>query len=206
MGSHLIRLLSDSKNYRRVVDYSRQKPGTNLPKVEYCPFNPEAIVFAEGIDDIFVCLGTTIRNAGSREAFRRVDLDMVVEIARKGRATGAKRLVVVSSIGANPNSNNFYLQTKGRMEEEVKKLGYEFCGIVRPSLLLGKRKEFRFAERMGIILFRVFRFIFVGSLRKYRGIEAEAVAKSMVMLAATGKGVVTVESSILKQLADVYRG
>jgi len=206
VGSHLIRLLSDSKNYRRVIDYSRRKPGTDLPKVEHYPFNPEAIALAEGIDDIFVCLGTTMRKAGSREAFRRVDLDMVVEIARKGRAAGAKRFVVISSIGADPDSNNFYLQTKGRMEEEVKKLGYEYCGIVRPSLLLGKRNEFRFAERMGILLFRFFRFIFVGPLRKYRGIEALAVAKSMVMLAATGKGVVTVESSILKQLADVYRG
>ena len=90
------------------------------------------------------------------------------------------------------------------MEEAVKQFEFEYCGIVRPSLLLGNRKEFRFGEKIAIVLFKIFSFIFVGPIKNYKGIYAEDVAKSMIMLAQNGKGIITVESIILKKIADEY--
>ncbi|MBC7126329.1 MAG: hypothetical protein H5T24_11910 [Bacteroidales bacterium] len=146
-----------------------------------------------------------MKKAGSKEAFKAVDLDMVIEIAHKAYKAGVKRIVAISSIGANQSSRNFYLRTKGQMEEELKKLDFELVAIVRPSILLGKRNEHRIGESIGIWFFHTFRFIFVGPLRRYRGIDASDVAKAMVQLALTAKGKVTVESEVLKKIADVYK-
>jgi len=146
-----------------------------------------------------------MKKAGSKEAFIKVDHDLVVQIADKSKKVGVKKLVVVSSIGANPDSSNFYLNVKGKMEEAVKRIDFEYVGIVRPSMLLGDRKEFRFGEKIGIIVFSILNFIFIGPLRKYRGILASDVAKSMILLALNGSGKVTVESNILKAIADEYK-
>ena len=204
IGSHLAELLAQHKGYQKVYSFARRKPEFILDKVEHIEFNPEILSIPCGVDDVFVCLGTTMNKAGSKDAFRKVDYEMVVEIAKHSKASQVKHFVVVSSLGADPSAGNFYLRTKGQMEERIKKFDFEYCGIVRPSLLLGKRKEFRFGEKVGVALFNVFSFIFVGPLRKYKGINAEDVAKSMIMLAQNGKGIVTVESNILKQIADEY--
>lgn len=204
IGGHLVQLLSQHKDYQKIYAFARKKPESLSDKVEHVEFTPESLTIPSGIDDVFVCLGTTMKKAGSKEAFRKVDYEMVVEIAKQSKSAQVKHFVVVSSIGADPSTSNFYLRTKGEMEEAVKKYDLEYCGIVRPSLLLGNRKEFRFGEKAGIVLFKIFSFIFVGPLKKYKGINAEDVAKSMIMLAQNGKGTVTVESIILKQIADEY--
>ncbi len=204
IGSHLVQLLSQHKDYQKVLSFARRKAESLPNKVEHIDFNPESISIPNGIDDVFICLGTTMKNAGSKEAFLKVDYEMVVEIAKQAKISNVKRIVVVSSLGAEPESNNFYLQTKGKMEEAVKQFEFEYCGIVRPSLLLGNRKEFRFGEKIAIVLFKIFSFIFVGPIKNYKGIYAEDVAKSMIMLAQNGKGIITVESIILKKIADEY--
>ena len=204
IGSSILRLLSQNKEYQKIYSYTRKKQESELEKVENIEINSDAFVLAQGIDDVFVCLGTTMKKAGSKEEFSKVDLHLVVNIAKQAKASNAKHFIVVSSIGADPNSSNFYLKTKGEMEEEVKKLDFEYCGIVRPSLLLGKRKEFRLGEKLGIIVFNIFSFIFVGKLKKYKGIKAEDVAKSMIIMALNGKGKVTIESNILKKIANEY--
>ncbi|MHC1705228.1 MAG: NAD(P)H-binding protein [Tenuifilaceae bacterium] len=204
IGNHMVQLLSKHNNYQKIYSFARRKPESLPDKVEHIDFKPESISVPNGIDDVFVCLGTTMKKAGSKEAFKKVDYEMVVEIAKQSKSAQVKNFLVVSSIGANPLTGNFYLKTKGEMEEEIKKIQFEYCGIVRPSLLLGDRKEFRFGEKAGIALYKVFSFIFVGPLKKYKGINAEDVAKSMIMLAQNGKGIVTVESNILKQIADEY--
>lgn len=204
ISSHLIQLLSASNEYGKVYSFARRKPENQPKKIEHIDFSIDSIKIPTDIDTVFVCLGTTIKKAGTQEAFLKVDYDMVVEIAKQSKLSNVKRFIVVSSIGANPNTNNFYLKTKGRMEEAVKQQQLEYCGIVRPSLLLGKRNEFRFGEKVSIVLFKIFSFIFVGPLRKYKGIYAEDVAKGMIMLARSAMGSVTIESNIIKQLADEY--
>jgi uncharacterized protein YbjT (DUF2867 family) len=143
-----------------------------------------------------------MKKAGSKQAFLKVDLDMVVDFATKAKAAGINRFAVVSSIGADTKSKNFYLNTKGKVEEQLKEVGFERLVIVRPSLLLGKRNEKRFGEDMGRVLYSVFKFLFIGPLKKYRGIQASDVAKAMVVLAEHGLGTAIVESNILQQLSQ----
>lgn len=205
VGTNLIGLLDESKIYREVYAFRRNANVVNpYKKVKFLEFDKNFSISVT-TDDIFICLGTTMKKAGSKEAFRAVDFDLVVEIARRAHLTGVKRIVVISSIGANPKAGNFYLRTKGEMEEELKKFDFDLVAIVRPSILLGKRVEFRLGESLGIWFFKAFGFIFVGPLRRYRGIDASDVAKAMVQLALTAKGKITVESEVLKQIADVYK-
>ncbi len=205
VGSNLIRLLDENKNYAEIIAYMRNvQSSVQFKKLKVIELQKDFII-ASNIDDVFICLGTTMKKAGSKSEFRAVDYELVVEVAQKAHAAGVKRLIVISSIGANPQSRNFYLRTKGEMEEAIKSINFELIAFVRPSLLLGKRTEFRFGEKLGIWLYRIFRFIFVGPLKKFRGIEAEDVAKAMIQLALTAKGTITVESEVLKQIADVYK-
>jgi len=204
IGSHLIRLLSKHNNYQKIYLFARKKTELFSNKVEHIDLSIDTLNIPEGIDDVFVCLGTTMKKAGSKEAFLKVDYEMVVEIAKQSKLSKVKHFIVVSSLGADPLSNNFYLQTKGRMEDAVKQFEFDYCGIVRPSLLLGNRNEFRFGEKLGIVFFKIFSFIFVGPIKKYKGIYAEDVAKGMIMLAQSGIGEITVESNIIKQIADEY--
>lgn len=204
VGSNLLSLLDENKNYNMILAYRRNAYGeTAFQKVKFVEFSNDFSI-PPNTDDVFISLGTTMKKAGSKNAFKAVDFDLVVEVARKAYHAGVKRIIVVSSIGANSSSSNFYLRTKGEMEEELKKFDFELVAFVRPSILLGKRNEFRLGESFGIWFFRVFRFIFVGPLRRYRGIDANDVAKAMIQLALTAKGKITVESEVLKQIADVY--
>lgn len=204
IGNQLIQVLSENKNYIKVLAYMR-KPASNLPTKVSAVELSESFTIPSDVDDVYVCIGTTMKKAGSKDAFRKVDYELVRTIAQRAKEAGVKRLLVVSSIGANNKSSNFYLRTKGEMEEIVKTYGFTLCGIVRPSLLFGNRAEFRFGEKLGIFFYKIFGFIFVGPLRRYRGIQVIDVAKSMVMLALSSSGTITVESNVLKQMADVYK-
>lgn len=142
----------------------------------------------------FCCLGTTLRRAGSQEAFRAVDLDLVVNFAQQARALGARHLLVISAAGANPRSSVFYNRVKGEMEEALKTQDWPQLTIARPSLLLGPRSEFRFGERVAAPLMRWLP-------GKYRGIEATVLARALWRLALEeGSGVRVVESDELRRL------
>lgn len=142
-----------------------------------------------GADDVFCCLGTTIRAAGSQAAFERVDYHMVVDLARVAQHAGAKRLFVVSAVGASERAAAFYSRVKGRMERTVRALPFEAVHIVRPSLLLGDRDERRPAEKLGQAFAPLLSPLLRGPLAKYRAVPAADVADALVTLArgdATG--------------------
>ncbi len=122
--------------------------------------------------DVFCCLGTTIKKAGSQEAFKQVDLSMVIKVAELGRRQGAEQFLVISSMGANKDSKVFYSQVKGEMEQALKELGYPCLRIIRLSLLLGSRDVFRLGEKIGGLLAPVVKPFMFGSLRKYRPVQA----------------------------------
>lgn len=134
-------------------------------------------------DDVFCCLGTTLRKAGSKAAFEQVDYHYVVSLARAARATGSKQFLVISSVGAGLKATSFYLQVKGRMERDVIAAGYPSTHFLRPSLLMGPREESRPGERLAQIVMPLFSPLLLGTMRKYRPIEASAVADSMLTLA-----------------------
>jgi len=135
------------------------------------------------IDDVFCCLGTTIKQAGSQPAFRQVDHAFVVGLGGAGLRAGATQFLLVSAIGADPASRVFYSRVKGETEAAIGRLHYQSTQIFRPSLLLGQRREFRAGERMAMILAPVLSLALIGPLRRYRAIHAETVARAMVNLA-----------------------
>lgn len=134
-------------------------------------------------DDVYCCLGTTIKKAGSQEEFKKIDFSLVVSIAELMRKQGAQQFLVISSIGADSNSKIFYNRVKAEMELALKALEYPHLRVIRPSLLLGTRNEFRLGERLGVLLSPVFSPLMVGSLKKYRPVHAEKVAQFMVRAA-----------------------
>lgn len=153
-------------------------------------------------DDVFCCLGTTIRKAGSREAFLRVDHDYPVAAARLASARGASRFLLVSALGADVGSRVFYNRVKGQVERDVAALPFRGVALARPSLLLGQRAERRTGEALAQTVMPLLSPLLRGPLRKYRAIHARTVAGALVRLAREGfTGVRVVESDELEALA-----
>ena len=135
------------------------------------------------VDQVFCCLGTTLRKAGSRAAFRRVDHDYCVEAARLARRQGADHFLVVSAVNANPRARVFYSRVKGEMESAVEALSFPSLTIMQPSLLLGDRDEFRLGEQLGIWSAKALRPLAGWSDASWLPVEADTVAQAMVAAA-----------------------
>ena len=133
------------------------------------------------------CLGTTIRQAGSEQAFRQVDVDAVLAFARTAKAAQAQRFVVVSSVGADPKSKNFYLRTKGEMEEAVMGVGFPSLDILQPGVLLGWRRDIRPLEMAAVAVMPLVNPFLTGKRQPFRGIAARTVAAAMVGVTRSGR-------------------
>jgi uncharacterized protein YbjT (DUF2867 family) len=136
-----------------------------------------------GVSDVFCCLGTTIREAGSREAFRRVDHGFVLSLAEAAVHSGAEQFLVVSSVGANPRSRSFYLRVKADVERDLAKWPFRALHIFRPSLILGPRKRARPGEVVGALAMRTISPLLRGKLRAFRPIHAAQIAAAMLRAA-----------------------
>lgn len=183
IGGHCLRLLLQDDLYSRVTDLVRRALEINDPKLNQHRIDFDRLQeFANLIqaDDVFCCLGATIKKAGSQEVFRKVDFTYVVQTAALALKNSAHQFLVVSSLGANTHSRVFYSRVKEEMEEAVGKLPFEGIHIFRPSLLLGDRQEFRLGERIGSVGMRLASFAMVGPWRKYRPIQGQTVAQAMV--------------------------
>ena len=190
VGRNVLEQLADSGD--RAIAVVR-KPLEDLDRnVEIIEVNFEEFLINGTLppcEHIFICLGTTIKKAGSQAAFKKIDFDYNLGLARKGRVAGATGVSLVSSVGADSNSKNFYLRTKGQLEEAIQQLGFSSVNIYRPGLLIGVRKEKRFAEQIGQALAKVVDPLLAGSFSRYRSISARLLAKTMVNRAAGGTGV-----------------
>ena len=131
-------------------------------------------------DKIFICIGTTIKKAGSKDEFVKVDYTYAYEFAKKALEVNASEIHLVSSVGADSKSNNFYLKTKGQIEDAILELKFEYTKIYRPSLLIGERSETRLLEKLGQLISPLFNSFLLGAMKKYRSIDAKKVARSMV--------------------------
>ena len=201
IGRELVSKLINSDQYGVVYIIARKKTGFEDKKIRELIIdfeNLSQLTFSEPIDDVFCTLGTTMKKAASRENFKKIDYEYVIELAKLGKHAGASRFLVISSMGANPDSIFFYNQIKGLTEEDLKRIGYNRLVILRPSLLLGKRPEYRFAERMSAFFMNVFNFMIP---LNYKAIKAEKVAEYMLKMALKSTGSVTIIKS-----ADMQRG
>ena len=153
-------------------------------------------------EDLFICLGTTIKKAGSVAKMEETDRDIPLKIAAIASANEVRRICVISSIGANAASSNYYLRIKGEMEAGILNSEIDSAAIIRPSVLLGARKEKRMGEAIGKIFIKIFGFLLSGKFLKYRGIEAKNVAIAMVRIMDNLAGKEIFESDKLQRIAD----
>jgi len=190
VGSHVLRLLLAEPAYERVTAVVRRELPQRHPKLAQRVVDFDRLAELGDfprVDDVFCCLGSTIRRAGSQEAFRRVDFTYVHELARVASRYRAARFLLVSSLGADPHSRVFYSRVKGEVEEAVRRVAFESVHVFRPSLLTGERAEHRLGERVGIVVAAIVSPLMIGPLRPYRAISAETVARAMIRVALKGQ-------------------
>lgn len=194
VGGHVLARLVADDRWSRVVVLTRRAIDGAATKVTEHIVDFEALATSDGrgvaldsIDDVFVCLGTTIKVAGSKERFHRVDHDYAVAAARLGKKAGASRVALVSSVGADDRASTFYLRVKGETERDVRDLGFDTTILARPSGLVGERGVSRPVERSGIAVANIFAPLMVGGLRAYRPIDARDVALAMIEAIARGE-------------------
>lgn len=188
VGSHLLQFLLEDPYYEKIWVLTRRRLKVQNKKITeiISDFSDLASSLQKvKTDHVFCCLGTTMKKGGSKEAFRKVDLEYPVEIAKLMRSNGAEKYLIVSAIGASRNSIFFYNRVKGEVEETVRQQGYPVLFIFRPSLLLGDRKEPRAGEDVAKRIYRYIDWFFIGPFKKYRGIAAETVAAAMLKKAKT---------------------
>jgi uncharacterized protein YbjT (DUF2867 family) len=184
IGNILTRMLLDTEQYSRVTILVRRPIDLTHPKL-----NQEVINFDQPDpgkvkgDDVFCCLGTTIKVAGSKEAFYKVDATYPYELAKLAHANGASQFLLVTAMGADSNAVIFYNRVKGEVEEKIAGLNYDSYSIFRPSLLLGDRKDVRPGEKIAQNFSGILSALLVGPLKRYKPIEARKVAAAMQKVA-----------------------
>jgi uncharacterized protein YbjT (DUF2867 family) len=186
IGNQLLDLLLREPSYFKVIALSRRSLDISNPKLENVIIQTgEWEKLSELVaDDVFCCLGTTIKQAKTKEAFRKVDYEYPLEVAKHLRKNGASQFLLVSSLGANAKSRIFYNQVKGEAEDAISQVGFQSYHIFRPSLLLGNRSEQRSGEDAAKIFYKLFGFIIP---KKLKAIDSFKVAKAMLTLALDKK-------------------
>lgn len=205
VGSELVQRLLAEPSYQRVVALARRPLALSDARMEVVTADFERLeptlasaTKGAGALDVFCCLGTTIAVAGSEAAFRRVDHDFVVALGRWAVRAGARRLVVVSALGADAASRVFYNRVKGETERDLAALGLPSLVILRPSLLHGNRSEFRFGERVALALTAPWRRLIPARVRP---IAAADVAQSMIDAAFADRPSAVIESAAMQGAA-----
>ncbi len=183
VGGYLLRLLSDDPFYTALIALTRH-PITDLgSKVKNLIVDFEKLDSEVGVlkaDHVFCCLGTTMKKAGSKDAFRKVDYEYPLKLARITRENGASHFSLITALGANTKSTFFYNRVKGEVEKSIGELKFNSFYTFRPSLILGNRKETRILEEAGQTFASIISFALVGPLRKYKGVKAESIARAML--------------------------
>lgn len=201
VGQALLTQLLENDRYSVVKALARSPMTLTHPRLQIISADFSDLAqraSALAADDVFCCLGTTMAKAGSKEKFRQVDYDYVLELARLTQAQGASQFLLVSALGANKHSRIFYNQIKGEAEESVMEIPFRTIHIFRPSLLLGERKESRAGEDAAKVLYKIFGFLIP---KKYKAIQALTVARAMLTFASLDeKGIFFHESEEMQKL------
>jgi len=205
IGGHLLNQLINDTNYNKIKIFVRSEPENNDPKVEIIKTDFNNLEnHKEDIkgEDCFFCIGTTKQNSPDKNEYRRVELEVPKQIAQIAKSNLVNSFVFVSSGYADPKSSGDYLRFKGEVEEELKRLNFPKLGIMRPSFLLGDRKEKRIGEKIGIFVFKLLSPLFVGPLKKMKPIQSATVAKSMIAISQNDISQIIFESDEIADLSN----
>ena len=179
-GGLLLPLLLASNAYSSITIYVRRTTGIKHVKLKELVVDFDTLDTAVEADDVFCCLGTTIKIAKTKKAFEKVDLHYRLKIAAIQQKAGSKQFLVVSAMGANAGSSIFYSRIKGLMEDGLKAIGFNALYIFRPSFIVGDRKEERHSEKIGISIFKFIAPLLIGPLKNYKPVKAADIAASML--------------------------
>ena len=186
VGGHVLDQLIQNKNYSKIKLFVRSAYEIDDPKIEIVKtdFNnlENHIEDIKG-DDCFFCIGTTKKNSPDKDEYKRVELEVPKQVAKIAKSNLVNSFVFVSTGYADPKSSGDYLKFKGLVEEELKRLNFSKLGVMRPSFLLGDRKEKRVGEKIGIFVFKILSPLFLGPLKKMKPIHSATVAKVMIKIA-----------------------
>ncbi len=204
VGSHLLNQLIINNNYLKIKLFVRSTIDINDPKIEIIQTdfnnleNHRKDIKGDGC---FFCIGTTKKNSPDKNEYKRVELEVPKQVAQIAKSNSVNSFVFVSSGYADPKSSGDYLKFKGEVEEELKRLNFPKLGIMRPSFLLGDRKEKRVSEKIGIFIFKLLSPLFMGPLKKMKPIHSEKVAKAMLNICEGEHQQVVFESNEIVELA-----
>jgi uncharacterized protein YbjT (DUF2867 family) len=206
IGSELLNLLLESSHYAKVITFVKRDTGIKHPKLtqHIIDFDkPETYKELVVGDDFFCTIGTTIKKAGSKKAFRKVDFEYPRQFAAFALQNKVQKYLIISSLSADANSGNFYLKTKGEIQDFLKDCNFESVAVLQPSLLLGNRTEFRFGEKVGAFFMKTLSFLFLGNLKKYKPIEGKTVAKALLKIAQKNDtGFKIYESDVIQEIGN----
>lgn len=205
VGGHLLNQLIENDNYNKIKIFVRSEPEINNSKVEIIKTDFNNLEnHKEDIkgDDCFFCIGTTKQNSPDKSEYRRIELEVPKQIAQIAKSNSVNSFVFVSSGYADPKSSGDYLKFKGEVEEELKRLNFSKLGIMRPSFLLGDRKEKRIGEKIGIFVFKLLSPLFLGPLKKMKPIHSATVAKAMIAITQNDSSQTIFESNEISEIIN----
>ena len=185
VGSHVLNQLISNNSYSKIKLFVRTTINISDPKIEIIQTDFKNLEnHREDIkgDDCFFCIGTTKKNSPDKNEYKRVELEVPKQVAQIAKSNSVNSFVFISSGYADPKSSGDYLKFKGEVEEELKRLNFSKLGIMRPSFLLGDRKEKRIGEKIGIFVFKLLSPLFLGPLKKMKPIHSATVAKAMIAI------------------------
>ena len=205
VGSHVLSQLISNNNYSKIKLFVRSSIDISDPKIEIIQTDFNNLEnHREDIkgDDCFFCIGTTKQNSPDKSEYRRVELEVPKQIAQIAKSNSVNSFVFVSSGYADPKSSGDYLKFKGEVEEELKRLNFPKLGIMRPSFLLGDRKEKRVGEKIGIFVFKLLSPLFLGPLKKMKPIHSATVAKAMIAITQNDSSQTIFESNEISEIIN----
>ena len=205
VGSHLVRFIIKNNNYNKIKLFIRSKSIISNSKIEIIKTdftNLEKHKELINGDDCFFCIGTTRKNTPDKNEYIKVEYNIPVEVAKIAKENSINSFTYISSMGANPGASGLYLKNKGQAEEALKKLNFPKLSIIRPSILLGNRKENRIGEKIGIFVMKSFSPLFLGKMKKYKPIKVENVARAMIKIAENDYQQTIFESDKLIEISN----
>jgi uncharacterized protein YbjT (DUF2867 family) len=205
VGSHVLYQLISNNNYSKIKLFVRSSIDISDPKIEIIQTDFNNLEnHREDIkgDDCFFCIGTTKKNSPDKNEYKRVELEVPKQVAQIAKSNSVNSFVFISSGYADPKSSGDYLKFKGEVEEELKRLNFPNLGIMRPSFLLGDRKEKRIGEKIGIFVFKLLSPLFLGPLKKMKPIQSATVAKAMIAITQNKVSKTIFESDEIADLSN----